>query len=464
MKTSITSLKKNASVFVMFFFAILLSSTSVKAQCGFSVDLLDSTGSLTFFADPGTTSIRNIQITNISAGNLTVYIQMISSTPAFQFRVIDSIRKVAPGETASIAIRFQPSLTVTGSISGKLALINSSSKCKDTINLFGIINPNLCLETEHEISYRDPVLIGSSAEHQFRLTNQSGADIFITDVNLDDSVTSGLQISSSLPLIVPAHSSNTFLNYTFSPTSNFSGSYFNTTFATVNLAGDSVGCPSITLLLIGNVAKPGGGSGIDTNVRALFPTDTRTLAIEGTGQKTTMTFKFTNNLNVVTIVNKVYLKDGTYFSIVGTNPTPTPFTLSPDQTMTATVSFNATDQSLHTDSLMIDASHNLQTTVFGLQGVQFISGVSANTLPEGVKISVSPNPSTGNVNIQSAGIRSANIQVFDLLGKEIASAKADSQWKWDTSNTVDGSYFIRISGESLTGKHFVTSNRIVISR
>jgi hypothetical protein len=37
-------------------------------------------------------------------------------------------------------------------------------------------------------------------------------------------------------------------------------------------------------------------------------------------------------------------------------------------------------------------------------------------------------------------VKTADIQVVDLLGKIIASAKANTTWKWNASDVMNGSY------------------------
>jgi hypothetical protein len=97
-----------------------------------------------------------------------------------------------------------------------------------------------------------------------------------------------------------------------------------------------------------------------------------------------------------------------------------------------------------------------------LVGTVSSSGV-ANSLLSNVSVTISPNPATDNINILSSGVRVAEIGVYDLLGKEIASSKTTS-WKWDASNIAMGSYFVRIAGESNSGERFAIWRRIVIAR
>ncbi len=99
---------------------------------------------------------------------------------------------------------------------------------------------------------------------------------------------------------------------------------------------------------------------------------------------------------------------------------------------------------------------------FNLVGTVEASGV-ANSLPSNVTFTITPNPATDNINIISIGVRTAEIGIYDLLGKEIASSKTTT-WKWNSSSIATGSYIVRIVGESFSGDQFVISRRIIIAR
>jgi hypothetical protein len=99
---------------------------------------------------------------------------------------------------------------------------------------------------------------------------------------------------------------------------------------------------------------------------------------------------------------------------------------------------------------------------YDLVGTVAAAGV-ANALPSNVSFTISPNPATYNVNILSNGVRTAEIGIYDLLGKEIASSKSTT-WQWDASSIATGTYFVRIVGESDSGEQFAIWRRIIIAR
>jgi len=99
---------------------------------------------------------------------------------------------------------------------------------------------------------------------------------------------------------------------------------------------------------------------------------------------------------------------------------------------------------------------------FDLVGTVSASGV-ANSLPSNVSFTITPNPATDDINIMSSGVRTAEIGIYDPLGKEIASSKTTT-WNWDASSIATGSYIVRIVGESFSGDQFIISRRIIIAR
>ena len=77
---------------------------------------------------------------------------------------------------------------------------------------------------------------------------------------------------------------------------------------------------------------------------------------------------------------------------------------------------------------------------------------------------MSPNPAKNYLKLEMAGVKTADIQMVDLLGKTIAMVKTNTTWKWDAANIINGSYIIRIAGQSLSGEQFVSSKRIIVSK
>ena len=422
----------------------------------------------------GTTSCHSVVVTNKSKSNVVIggwnlcNSAVFSVTPGF-----NGNDTLPAGGSMTFTICYTPvgvdSNIETCSLGLKYFAMDSGAVWKSLSVSFYGINPgtnhsggDACLSTEQGTNYHDAVVIGGSANHTLYLINHTSHTITLNTFDIYGTDASVFSIDSKqFPLTVPANSTNTTLLYTFSPTSN-SKTEFNA-YAAFSLSGDSLTCDSVTAHLIGYTVQ-GSINTVDTVVRPLFPNEKRTLGVEGNGATVSTTFYFTNNLTVDCTVNKIYLANGTYFKISSTNPTPTPFVLHPGDNLTVIITYTATDKIVHHDSLMIDANHNLLAQGFELQGVQLGAASVNASLPEGVAINVSPNPASSFLTVDMAGVSSADIQIYDLLGKNIATAKASSTWKWNASNIVAGSYIVRIAGQSANGEQFVASKRIIVSK
>jgi hypothetical protein len=376
---------------------------------------------------------------------------------------------ISPPFTKKIAVPF----TANYNFSVCYSSDSSLEEVFDTLLLFNgnyvFRNPvragpqSKCLITEHELSYRDPVAIGASAEHQFRLINESGVPITISSVTLDDTLQSEFKITSSLPITIPPLTNDRFLTYTFTPRSDNNGTFFTSNFATINIEGEKIPCTTLKALLIGNISKTDGGADLDTSIQGLYSTETGVLIIEGTQKTITKQFTFRNNLSVPVTISKVYIKNRTYFQMTAIDPPLSTITLNPNQEMKISIAFTAPENSKFTDTLFIDESYNLQTSIFTLEGRRYSSGVTP-LLPPGVSVNILPNPASNNSYVKMVGVKSAHIQVSDLLGRELASANENELWKWDAVAEPQGSYIIRIDGISIGGEHFTYSKNVIIHR
>jgi hypothetical protein len=448
---------------------VISFSGSVKTSSGGDAILVADPHEFSFgTVDAGTTVCHDVIVTNRSHSAVVVTNwntcdnKDFSVSPAF-----DHADTLAAGSSMTFTICYTPheaNLQAGCTLVVHYLTIDPSGDGSITINFGGNSVTNTqhdtsCLHTEQGHNYHDAIVVGGTADHTLYLINNSSNAITVNSATISGTDAGVFSVSSTLPITVPAHTSNTTLMYTFAPTSNSKVEF--TATITLALSGDNLGCHSVEGHLIGYVVHHGNTT--DSVVRPLFPDEHRTLGIEGNGERTSVTFYFTNNLDVDCTVNKVYLADGTYFTISSTTPSPTPFVLHPGANLMVVVTYTATDNLVHHDHLMIDANHNLQEQDFDLQGVNAAASVP-NALPSGVAINVSPNPASNYLTVNMAGVRMADIQVIDLLGNTVTTAKANTTWKWNASNAVAGSYIVRIAGESTSGEQFVASKRIVVSK
>ncbi len=322
-------------------------------------------------------------------------------------------------------------------------------------------NQHHCLGAHQGGNSIDPVVIGGSAEHTLYLINPTAFSITVTTATINGPDASAFAIVSTLPITVPPNSTNTALTYNFSAPAARNGAY--TAEIVLTLSGDSLSCSTINGQLIGYPAvhHDDHGNNADSVVRPLFPEENRTLAIQGNGNHTSVTFYFTNNLTVDVTVNSIGLEDGTYFTISSTSPSTTPFVLQPGATMSVVVTYTATDNHVHQDHLVISASHAIQAISFDVQGAHSAPATVRGSLPEGVMILITPNPAREVLTVKATGIESAKIEVFDASGRTVMTSHITETWKWNASGLTEGYYLVRVEGESISGEKFIYSQKIL---
>ncbi|MFI5202096.1 MAG: T9SS type A sorting domain-containing protein, partial [Candidatus Kapaibacterium sp.] len=71
-------------------------------------------------------------------------------------------------------------------------------------------------------------------------------------------------------------------------------------------------------------------------------------------------------------------------------------------------------------------------------------------------LSVAPNPSSGSVTISLTGAPSANIEIFDVLGRQVANFRVAGSYEWQTGLLPAGAYIVRASiGDAVVSKQML---------
>ena len=88
----------------------------------------------------------------------------------------------------------------------------------------------------------------------------------------------------------------------------------------------------------------------------------------------------------------------------------------------------------------IDLAGNKTDTCFSFAP----SGV-ASSAPEHMMLLVSPNPASGTATISLHGAPSANVEIFDVLGREVTNFHIEGYYEWQTGLLPAGAYIVRAS-------------------
>jgi hypothetical protein len=102
----------------------------------------------------------------------------------------------------------------------------------------------------------------------------------------------------------------------------------------------------------------------------------------------------------------------------------------------------------------IDLAGNKFDTCF-----ESFASVSIPVLP-GISLSVSPNPTSGDVNIFLSGAPSADVEIFDVLGREVDYFQINGSYEWETGGLPTGTYILR-ANENGPGNSQPITKRIV---
>jgi hypothetical protein len=360
------------------------------------------------------------------------------------------------------------SLTVNYSLDGGITIKHA------TAVFFAITEKPACLEFVGADDWKEPILVGGKAERTLIVNNKTSSPITITEIRLAGEDAKAFTITATPPITIPAMS-KVVIPFTFAPFAGQNGYLKEKYIAAVVLALSSEDPSSDCAVHEGHIwgyALHGHDDHDSGSVAiSLFPDEKQTIGLSNRGIKESYTLLFKNNLDKDVIVQSISLMDGTKFKITETNPSTTPFTLKADETFTVTIEFESADGLLYKDKLIIVSDFAATALEFDLQGINAEKALSLvrSTLPEGVSVAIMPNPMRSSATVDFEGVRSAVIDVTDVLGSTIMSTVATGDWKWNGRMSTGaiapaGTYFVRIQGESTNGERFVTTQRIVMEK
>ncbi len=208
----------------------------------------------------------------------------------------------------------------------------------------------------------------------------------------------------------------------------------------------------------------------DSSSHSLFNGGKQSIVIKSHGQQANVNFTFTNNLATSVTITNMALVSGKNFIITSGAPSIyKPAKLAAGASISLKIAFNAADQNVHTDQLIVKSNSSATTTTISLTGQQLVAA-SVSSLPAGVAITTAPNPMTSSLKVSLVGVNSASVLIFDLSGKQVLSSSLNSsEWIWngtasDGTMLLSGTYIVRLSGISTDGTPFASTQKIILAR
>ncbi len=178
--------------------------------------------------------------------------------------------------------------------------------------------------------------------------------------------------------------------------------------------------------------------------------------------------KITNNSGHRVKIDGVGLMSGTHYSETLTSPDSTiPFLLADQASIYVRISLLESQAGTYLDTLVVMSEQGITSTLYPITGTLTTSGV-ASLQPKSFSITANPNPTHGQIAFNFEGIRLADAQVLDLMGRVVAEAHSvTGQWIWNGRNASgeaapNGIYIVRTSGKSFAGESITASARIIV--
>lgn len=209
----------------------------------------------------------------------------------------------------------------------------------------------------------------------------------------------------------------------------------------------------------------------DSTDHALFNGGHQSIVIRSHNSLVNINFQFVNNLATGVKISGISLSSGKNFTIVSGAPTSMhPANIAAGGRLTLKIAFNANDRNIHTDQLLVQSNSPQTPSTIVLTGQQIASASVPAGLPDGVMITMLPNPMTSSLKTDLAGVEKAFVAVYDMNGKQVfSSALPSGQWIWngitsDGSALLSGTYIVRISGTSNDNAPFVSTQKVILQK
>jgi hypothetical protein len=220
-------------------------------------------------------------------------------------------------------------------------------------------------------------------------------------------------------------------------------------------------------------------SGIGVSVPKILPDTINVQLISDSTQKISISLKvlgakswdskITNNSGHRVKIDGISLKHGVHFTESLSSPDSTiPFYLADKGSIIVRITLTESIPGDYQDTLSVGSEQGITNTLYAIDATLKTLGV-AMSQPKSFIMTANPNPSHSQVVFNFEGVRSANVEVLDLMGRVVASANnIGSEWRWNGQNAngeiaPTGFYIVRATAKTLAGESVTSSTRIVIA-
>ncbi|MDP4200561.1 MAG: choice-of-anchor D domain-containing protein [Bacteroidota bacterium] len=431
----------------------------------------------------GTTDCQAVRISNPTASVVTIDSAAITGSSASSFTVSGaSMLQVAAHSTAFVNVCFSPTVAMenqsatlelfaTGTTGPSRITISIDANAIDSLHNNGELTN--CIFVRHESGVIGPILRGGTDTSAIFLTNRTNGSVTINGASISGSGSSAFSVSSSLPITIQS-GGTAQLMVAFNPTTGTDRSSFGADI-TLNATGSAMTCGPITVHVEG-VAVPGMLGNRDTSDidlgAGLTGNGTKVIGIvNNTGNACVIdTIMLVNTTSASIVVNQVILGQSTNFTLM--NASSFPVTITPGSSLPAMVQVcnDPPSGATATDPMFVATNQSIQPQTFQLQSVAAAAaGVIETIDPATINLAIMPNPTSDRVAIQLDQARSANVEIFDMLGNVLETLHGNTSFNWDTRDAAgtslpNGAYIVRVTGVDLAGQPFRTSKQLVIER
>src|SRR5581483_162173 len=349
-------------------------------------------------------------------------------------------------------------------------------------NAIDTTSPELtnCIYVRHATGVIGPIVLGGMDTSSIFLTNRTNGTVTISGATLSGGDASAFTIGNNqFPMTLQSGQEGQLL-VTFNPTGMNGAPSFGSTI-NLTLTGNSATCGPVSIHVEG-VAVPGaGGNGLrDTSTvdlgLGLTGNGSNVIAITNPNPSLNAcvndTIVFTNTTNSTMTISNVLIPTNSNITLINTSMA-TPITLAAGQSFNAVVQFcgNQTTGQVFDEPLFVATNQSIQPQTFQIQAVDAPSaaGVTDAAPAPTVDLGISPNPSSGDVEISITNALNSKVEVYDILGNLIASFNGSENMSWNGtdgtgSSLPSGVYIVRVSGRDLIGQQFRVSKQLVIQR